>query len=247
MEHIREKEEYLERLWYMKEEDKDSIEFLQELMGDDFNAKILDNLAEEQLIELHKGKNKVQLTDTGKASSRRLIRAHRIAERMLYDVMGGDFESGACEFEHTVTPELVDSICTLLGHPRECPHGLSIPKGECCRSLRRVAESSIVPLTNLKVGQKARVAYVTSKNDQQLHKIDGLQIRPGNTVKLHQVYPTYVIECEGMNIALDEKITSNICIWKEPQHVLHGKKSKGDKDKKHHKKGFGFKFMKSEK
>ena len=136
------------------------------------------------------------------------------AERLLYDVLGGDFESGACEFEHTVTPELVDSICILLGHPKTCPHGSPIPQGKCCKESRRTAQSSVVPLVKLEVGQSARVAYINCKSDQQLHKIDSLCIRPGTIVTLHQRYPTYVVECEGSNIAMDEQIASNICVWK---------------------------------
>ncbi|MHC4310508.1 MAG: iron dependent repressor, metal binding and dimerization domain protein [Planctomycetota bacterium] len=75
-------------------------------------------------------------------------------------ILGGDYESGACEFEHTVTPELVDSICILLGHPRECPHGRPIPQGQCCRHSSRTAQSSVIPLVELAVGQSARVAYI---------------------------------------------------------------------------------------
>ncbi len=52
-----------------------------------------------------------------------------------------------------------------------------------------------------------------------MHKIDGLHIRPGITVTLHQKYPAYVIECEGGNIALDEQIASNICVWRDPAHL----------------------------
>ena len=147
---------------------------------------------------------------------KKIIRAHRLAERLLYDVLGGDFESGACEFEHIITPELVDSICILLGHPKTCPHGSPIPQGQCCTESRRTAQSSVVPLVELEVGQSARVAYINCKNDQQLHKIDSLCIRPGTIATLHQRYPTYVVECEGSNIAMDEQIASNICVWREP-------------------------------
>jgi len=64
---------------------------------------------------------------------RQLIRARRLAERLIHDVLGGEFEEGACEFEHMGSTKLIDSICTLLGHPKECPHGLPIPEGECCQ------------------------------------------------------------------------------------------------------------------
>ena len=82
-------------------------------------------------------------------------------------------------------------------------------------------ESSVTPLTEIEVGQSARVAYVNCQNDQLLHKIDGLQIRPRAFIKLHQIYPSYVIECEGANIALDKEIVSNIFVWKKPHNILN--------------------------
>jgi len=221
MQKKRDQEEHLEKLWYMKEENKNEISDLRNLMEKDFNLDIVNELSSQNLISLSDNNTKVKLTKEGADNARQLIRAHRIAERMLHDVIGGDFETGACEFEHTVNPELVDSICTLLGHPKECPHGLPIPQGECCKTMKRTAESSVVSLKDLKVGQSAKVAFVSTKNDQQLHKIDGLHIRPGAEVKLHQVYPTYVIECEGVNIALDEEVTSNISVWKKAGQSIY--------------------------
>ncbi len=219
MNHKREKDEHLERLYYMKEEKSDSMDALEAAMGENFDASIINDLAHEGVVELVAEENRIALTEKGDDYATRLIRAHRLAERLLYDVLGGDYESGACEFEHIVTPELVDSICTLLGHPKLCPHGLAIPQGQCCKVSSRTAQSSIISLVELKVGQSARVAYINSQSDQQLHKIDGLHIRPGITVTLHQRYPAYVIECEGGNIALDEQIASNICVWRNPEHL----------------------------
>jgi DtxR family Mn-dependent transcriptional regulator len=212
----REKDEHIEQLYYMKEDGTDLIEALKSAMKEHYEALIIDELESEDIVQLNEDGKTIVLTEKGTRYARKLIRAHRLAERLLYDVLGGDFESGACEFEHTVTPELVDSICILLGHPRTCPHGSPIPEGRCCRESRRTAQSSIVPLVELKVGQSARVAYINCKSDRQLHKIDNLCIRPGATVTLHQRYPTYVIECEASNIAMDEQIASNICVWKDP-------------------------------
>lgn len=214
----RERDEHLEQLWYMKEEEKDSIDVVKSTMDASYDLDIINELASEGFVQLTEQENKITLTKKGEDYARQLIRAHRLAERLLYDVLGGDFESGACEFEHTVTHELVDSICILLGHPRACPHGMPIPQGQCCRQSSRTAHSSVIPLVELEVGQSARVAYINCKSDQQLHKIDSLCIRPGAVVTLHQKYPSYVIGCEGSNIAMDEQIASNICVWREPQH-----------------------------
>jgi len=219
MNHKREKDEYIEQLWYMKEEGKNSANALKSTMNENYDAAIIDELSSEDMVQLSQDSNMIALTEKGTDYARQLIRAHRLAERLVYDVLGGDFESGACEFEHTVTPELVDSICILLGHPRACPHGMPIPKGQCCKNSFRIAQSSVIPLVELEVGQSARVAYINCKSDQQLHKIDSLCMRPGAVVTLHQRYPTYVVECEGSNIAMDEEIVSNICVWREPDHL----------------------------
>ncbi len=215
-------EEYLERLWSLKEEGKESMDDLKGTIGEDFDPHIIRELLAEDLVEITDDNKKVVLTKKGEDNARRIIRAHRLAERLIYNVLGAEFESGACEFEHTIAGELVDSICTLLGHPRECPHGNPIPEGECCKRSARTAESPVIPLTELDVGQSGRVAYVNYKSDQLFHRIDVLQIRPGAVIKLHQKYPSYVIECENANIALDKEVASNICIWKEPLQFQPG-------------------------
>jgi len=214
----REKDEHVEQLYYMKEDGIGLIAALKSTMNENYNATIIDELSSEDIVQLSQDSNTITLTEKGTSYARQLIRAHRLAERLLYDVLGGDFESGACEFEHMVTGELVDSICILLGHPKTCPHGSPIPQGRCCKESCRTVQSSVVPLVELEVGQSVRVAYINCKSDQRLHKIDSLCIRPGAIATLHQRYPTYVIECEGSNIAMDEQIASNICVWREPQH-----------------------------
>jgi len=218
MTHKQEKDEHIEQLYNMKENQADSIDVLKNALNTNYDAAIIDELASEDMVRLSHDGNTIALTEKGIGYGRQLIRAHRLAERLLYDVLGGDFESGACEFEHTVTPELVDSICILLGHPKACPHGSPIPQGQCCKESYRTVQSSVVPLVKLEVGQSARVAYINCKSDQQLHKIDSLCIRPGTIVTLHQRYPTYVVECEGSNIAMDEQIAYNICVWRKPHH-----------------------------
>ncbi len=212
----RKKEEYLEALWSLKEEGKDSMDALKTAIGENLDDRAIDELSSEDLVEITGDKKRIVLTKKGEEDARRIIRAHRLAERLIYDVLGGEFESGACEFEHTIASELVDSICTLLGHPRECPHGNPIPEGECCKRSARTAESPVIPLTELEVGQSGRVAYVNYRSDHLFHRVDTLQIRPGAVIKLQQKYPSYVIECENANIALDREVASSICVWKEP-------------------------------
>ena len=76
------------------------------------------------------------------------------------------------------------------------------------------------------------MAYVNSREDRQLHKLNALNIRPGAAVKLHQTYPTYVIECEGTMIALDRELASQICLWNNPQTVSPAGETPADEEKK---------------
>ena len=209
-------DEYLEQLWCMREAGQSSMNVFKRTLAVSFDPDIMERLSLQGLIE-NAYEQDVSLTRAGEVRARQVIRAHRLAERFLHDVFGGDFEKGACEFEHTVNLELVDGICTLLGHPVECPHGLPIPPGECCKRSDKTALNCVLPLDQLKVGTQARIAYVKSDNDQQLHQLESLCVRPGVMLKLHQNYPTYVIECEGAQIALDKDIAANISVWKSQQ------------------------------
>ncbi len=77
-----------------------------------------------------------EFTPKGEARARDVIRRHRLAERLFMDVLSiqdeQEIESSACKFEHILSPEVTDRMCTLLGHPTACPHGSPIPTGECC-------------------------------------------------------------------------------------------------------------------
>jgi hypothetical protein len=78
----------------------------------------------------------VELTPHGRERAGSIIRRHRLAERLFTDSLAMDSESEieqqACKFEHILSPEATDKICTFLGHPRTCPHGAPIPPGPCC-------------------------------------------------------------------------------------------------------------------
>jgi putative ABC transport system ATP-binding protein len=77
-----------------------------------------------------------EFAPAGEARARDVIRRHRLAERLFMDVLSirdeAEIESSACKFEHILSPEVTDRMCTLLGHPDSCPHGSPIPQGRCC-------------------------------------------------------------------------------------------------------------------
>ena len=206
-------DECLETLWNMRERGDNSLRaFESETSG--YHEDDLAGLLNHGFVD--RDGDCLTLTPSGEERARRLIRSHRLAERLVHDVLRSDYEEGACAFEHVINPELVDSICTLLGHPRECPHGMAIPPGECCRKGAEQVTRSVVPLVQLGVGQESTIAYVYGETDGQLHRLDNLQIRPGVRVRVHQKYPSFVIECENATVALDENVASSIHVWAVP-------------------------------
>jgi len=94
---------------------------------------IIYRMIDLRLVELHS--NEVQLTDRGRRRARDVVRRHRLAERLFTDTFAiedSEAHSQACKFEHIISPELDQRICSFLGHPKTCPHGNPIPPGDCC-------------------------------------------------------------------------------------------------------------------
>src|SRR5271168_4645182 len=96
----------------------------------------------------------VELTPRGRERAGSIIRRHRLAERLFTDSLAMDSESEieqqACKFEHILSPEATDKICTFLGHPQTCPHGAPIPPGVCCGRRSEFAEAAVSSSTATK-------------------------------------------------------------------------------------------------
>ncbi|HEY6264021.1 MAG TPA: ATP-binding cassette domain-containing protein [Candidatus Acidoferrum sp.] len=96
-------------------------------------ARVLSRMSDLRLVEMQNGE--VQLTPVGSQRARNVVRRHRLAERLFKDTFSIDDSEAhtqACKFEHIISPELDQRICTFLGHPKTCPHGNPIPPGDCC-------------------------------------------------------------------------------------------------------------------
>jgi putative ABC transport system ATP-binding protein len=132
----------LEQIWIFGEEGKQALVERLRASGSagDFPvvpeepaARVLSRMSDLHLVELRDGE--VQLTPTGSRRARDVVRRYRLAERLFKDTFAIDDSEAhtqACKFEHIISPELDQRICTFLGHPKTCPHGNPIPPGHCC-------------------------------------------------------------------------------------------------------------------
>jgi DtxR family Mn-dependent transcriptional regulator len=207
-------EEYLEILWYMNERRGTNLKKFMIDENTHWDPNIANELKEMGYIE--QNESELKFTEKGLSKARQLVRSHRLAERLLTDVLNMQLdhaETGACEFEHIIVPEIVDGICTLLGHPKVCPHGLPIPEGSCCREARRSIESATRNITQFEIGKKAKVAYINTRSNSRMHELTQLGIHPGVEVWIHQKFPVLVLRINHTQIALDAEVAKDIIVW----------------------------------
>ena len=72
----------------------------------------------------------LELTDLGRDRATAVMRKHRLAERLLLDVIGLDWQDvhvEACRWEHVMSEQVEQRLVALLGHPRTSPYGNPIP------------------------------------------------------------------------------------------------------------------------
>ena len=153
-------EEYLETIFALEEED---IPVIQARLAERLDkaapsvSEMLDRLEADDLIE--RTSRHITMTDKGAALARGVVRKHRLAERLLVDIIGLDWEKAHIEagrWEHVISDDVEERLVVLLGNPTTCPHGNPIPgvertgptqrrldearPGECIR-LERITES----------------------------------------------------------------------------------------------------------
>jgi len=202
-------EEILETLWIKTQEDKIGVN------AGEFQAhKTLEQLIEDGLI-VSAGDGSLTLTERGLPEARSVVRRHRLAERLLFDVLGTRdrlMHDKACKFEHLLDKGLDENICVLLGHPKVCPHNKPIPPGKCCQAAAGRPQKLVSPLSELKPGQRGTVAYLYAPEADKLQKLMAMGVLPGAPVKLVQSFPSYVFQAGMSQFATDREMSDAIYV-----------------------------------
>ena len=210
-------EEILEHVFTEREEGRDAAGAILAASASDHapdaHAADLAELAAAGLVRLEG--DRVLLTPDGEARARDVVRRHRLTERLFRDLLdlgGQAMEDQACEFEHILSREATQSVCTLLGHPPTCPHGKPIPPGDCCGAFQRTLRPLVTGLTAFDVGATGRIVFIAPRFHDRMDRLAALGVTPGSTLKLHQRSPSYVIEVGETTIALDPEIAGEIFV-----------------------------------
>lgn len=153
-------EEYLEAIHEMEEEGVSPIQArLAERLGHSAPAvsEMVHRLRGEGYVEMD-GRS-LHLTTTGRTLAESVVRKHRLAERLLTDIIGLPWERShveACRWEHVISDEVAERLVELLGHPTTCPHGNPIPGAG-------VDERHLTALAEAQVGERFRLERVTEQ------------------------------------------------------------------------------------
>jgi DtxR family transcriptional regulator, Mn-dependent transcriptional regulator len=205
-------EEILESLWIESEEKGRGFAELDQMEIEASDAAYQE-LASQALVEIKGGR--LYFRPEGREEGRKTIRRHRLAERLMMDVLNIRGESGdmkACQFEHLLNEGVDVKVCTMLNHPATCPHGKPIPPGECCEEARRSGDLGVVPLTELKSGEEGDIAYIQTEDSKKMQKLMAMGVLPGNRILLLQAFPSYIFRVGYSEFAIDSAMAREIFV-----------------------------------
>ena len=181
-------EEYLQAVYTLADEGGQVIgarlaEFLR--ISPAAVSEMVHRLERDGLLRLDE-RREVRLTERGLAAASSIVRRHRLAERMLVDLLGYEWwktHEEAERIEHAMSPEMEERLVRILGDPQTCPHGNPMP-GTTPRPTR--------PLERLAVGERAIVERIPDQFEHEpgfLEYLDTQGVRPGVTLEMIEQRP----------------------------------------------------------
>ena len=127
-------EMYLKAIWHIKERNEPvKISIIAKMLNvrQPSVVQMLKKLNERELVEYNKAG--VFLTETGEKIGSSMMRNSRLLEVLMDSALKVAIdEEMVCGIEHHMNIQFTDALCTMLNHPRKCPHEHDIPMGECC-------------------------------------------------------------------------------------------------------------------
>jgi DtxR family Mn-dependent transcriptional regulator len=130
-------EMYLKAIWHMRErKEKVKVSSIAKILNvrQPSVVQMLHKLNDANLVKYVKGNAVMKLTTEGEKIGEQMIRNTRLLEVMMKEALKIEIdEEMVCGIEHHMKEIFTDALCTLLKHPRSCPHGYDIPLGNCCK------------------------------------------------------------------------------------------------------------------
>ncbi|HZQ26055.1 MAG TPA: metal-dependent transcriptional regulator [Acidimicrobiales bacterium] len=207
-------EEYLEAVHELEEEGVPVIQArLAERLGHSAPSvsEMIRRLKTDGYLAV-KGRD-VRLTAKGRARAESVVRKHRLAERLLTDIIGLEWHKAhveACRWEHVISDEVEERLVALLGHPTTCPHGNPIPGAGS-------VQADLVALGDLEEGDHLRLERVTEQVELDAEALAYLSHHgfvPGAAASVRAKAPdgTLTLELEDGSIALGPSLAQQLYV-----------------------------------
>ena len=209
-------EEYLEAIWELNEEGISVIQArLAEHLGHSAPSvsEMVRRLKSDGYVELD-GRF-LSLTEKGMARAVSVVRKHRLAERLLTDIIGIPWHRThveACRWEHVISDEVEERLVAILDNPATCPHGNPIP-GAGGKMPELWALTEFVP------GDKIRLERVTEQVEVDMDALiylDDHGFVPGTAAEVRAKAPdgTLTLELGDGTIALGPVLAGQLFVAK---------------------------------
>src|ERR671931_720157 len=175
-------------------------------------GEMLKRLEAEGLIERGERKEAL-LTATGRERAERVVRKHRIIERLLTDFMGytaAEAHVHADELGDTFTDEMVERIETRLGNPERCPHGWPVDP-----AFEQEENRELAPLTDLGPGDRATIVRLAEHDGELLHWFYDQGLVPGSEIEVRERQPAagqVTVKLDGSERAIGEKAAAGLFV-----------------------------------
>ena len=127
------------------------------------------------------------LTRSGRVRAEKVVRKHRIIERLLTDFMGytaAEAHVHADELGDTFSDDMIERVAERLGHPDRCPHGWPVEP-----SVEQAENDELVALAELAEGAEATIVRLAEHDGDLLHWFYDQGLEPGTTIQLTTAEP----------------------------------------------------------
>ncbi|MGB7282240.1 MAG: metal-dependent transcriptional regulator [Candidatus Acidiferrum sp.] len=207
-------EDYLKAIWEMLEEDQTPISarLAEELsVTPPAVTAALKRMTRDELVRVDRNGG-IDLTRKGRMVAERMALRHQLAEMLLTDVIGLPWAKAHAEaerLEHAISPEVEALLLKRFSGKKSCPHGVPIRGG-----VAQLRKEGAVLLSDLAASDEAEILCVYEKDEQFLEFLDGLHLRPGETVRVQkkEYDETMTLRADGRTMHLGKPATSRIWV-----------------------------------
>jgi DtxR family Mn-dependent transcriptional regulator len=175
-------------------------------------GEMLKRLESEGLIE-RGARKEALLTEAGRERAERVVRKHRLIERLLTDFMGytgAEAHERADALGDTFDDEMIERIDERLGRPDRCPHGWPVDPG-----VEQAENAELAPLASLRPGARATIVRLAEHDGELLHWFYDQGLVPGEQLEVRTAEPAadqFTVTLANGERAISEKAAAGLFV-----------------------------------